>query len=160
MWGPGKGYIAIIEKFHLADSKGLKLVMPSTASVDDLLKRIAHVTGTMTNKDVLAINLSPLPRYQVSCCVATSHGLQGYENPRTLNTLLRDIGVYMGRSGPLHLPGHADIVVSPVDCVGPTAFNRLLARTTFIPMGSSWWLSPWHHLEHPKVAPMRQFAWC
>ena len=87
------------KKFHLADSKGLKLVVPSTASVDNLLKRIARVTGSVTNKDVLAINLSPLPRYQGSCCVATSHGLQGNENPGTLNTLLRDIGVYMGRSG-------------------------------------------------------------
>ena len=28
------------KKFHLADYKGLKLVVPSTACVDDLLKRI------------------------------------------------------------------------------------------------------------------------
>ena len=61
-------------------------MIPSTASVDDLLKRIARVTGAVTNKDVLVINLSPLPRHQGSCCVVTSHGLQGYENPGTLNT--------------------------------------------------------------------------
>ena len=101
-------------------------MIPSTTSVDDLLKRIARVTGAVTNKDVLAINLSPLPRYQGSCCVVTSHGLQGCENPGTLNTLLREIGVYMGRSGLLHRPGHADVVVSPMGCVGPAAFSRLL----------------------------------
>ena len=32
----------------------------------------------------------------------------------------------MGRSGLLHRLGHADVVVSPMDCVGPMAFSRLL----------------------------------
>ena len=85
------------------------------------------------------VNLTPLPRYQNSCCVVTSHGLQGDETPGTLNTLLRDIGVYMGRFGLLHWPpGHGDVVVSPMDCVGPGAFlGPLTCRDNVHPMGSS-----------------------
>ena len=33
----------------------------------------------------------------------------------------------MGRFGPLHRPDHDDVVISPMDCVGPRAFLDLLA---------------------------------
>ena len=97
---------ANVKKFHLVDSEGHKLVVPSAADVDTLISRITLVTGSVTTKDVLVVNLTPLPRYQGSCCVVPAHGLQGDETPGTLNTLLRDIGVYMGRFGPLHRPEH------------------------------------------------------
>ena len=62
---------AKVKKFHLVDTEGLKLVVPSAANVDNLLSKIARVTGSVTSKDVLVVNLSPLPRYQSSCCVVT-----------------------------------------------------------------------------------------
>ena len=68
------------------------------------------------------INLSPLPRYHSLCCVEPTHGLQGNENPGILITLLRDVGVYMGRHGPLNWSDHLDVVISPMDCVGPSVF--------------------------------------
>ena len=119
---------AKVKKFHLADTKGLKLVVPSTASVDNLLKRIARATGSVTNKDVLAINLSPLPRYQGSCCVVTTHGLQGNENSRTLNTLL------------VLCTGLAMLMLwSPRWTVWASELflDLLLAETMFIPLGST-----------------------
>ena len=106
---------ANVKKFHLVDSKGHILVVPSAADVDTLISRITRVTGSLTTKDILVVNLTPLPRYQGSCCVVPAHGLQGNETPGTLNTLLRDIGVYMGRFGPLHRPDHDDVVISPMD---------------------------------------------
>ena len=70
-------------------------MVPSVAKVDNLISMIACVSGSMTSKDELVVNLTPLPRYQGSCCVVTTHGLQGDETPGTLNTLLRDILIYL-----------------------------------------------------------------
>ena len=82
------------------------------------------------------VSLTPLPRYQSICCVEQKHGLQDNENPGTLNTLLRDVGVYMGRYGLLNLPDHVDVVISPMDCVGPSAFlNQLTSKDNVHPTG-------------------------
>ena len=91
-----------VKKFHLIDSEGKKLVITSGDSVDKLIDRIASVTGSVTNKDVPVVSLTPLPRYQSICCVEPKHGLQNNENPGTLKTLLRDVGIYMGRYGLLN----------------------------------------------------------
>ena len=121
-WSTGK---VKSKKFHLADSKGGRLVVPSTAVVDGLLRRIVRVTESITTKGVLVINLSPLPRFQGACCAVTTHGLQAGEDQGTLNSLFRDIGVYMGRMRSLHRPDHSDFVVSPMDCAGPSVFSQL-----------------------------------
>ena len=76
----------------------------------------------MTTKGELLINLTPLPRYQSICCVDPSHGLQGNDSQGTLNTLLRDGGVYMGSHSPLSRPDHLDVAISPLDAVGPPGF--------------------------------------
>ena len=57
---------AKVKRFHLFDIKGLKLVVPRVAKVDNLLSMIARDTGSVTSKDVLVVNLTPLPRYQRS----------------------------------------------------------------------------------------------
>ena len=48
---------ANVKKFHLIDSEGHKLVVPSGDSVDTLIKRIARVTGSVTTKDVLVVKV-------------------------------------------------------------------------------------------------------
>ena len=76
----------------------------------------------MRAKGVLVVNLAPLPRYQGPCCVVQSHGLHGGDSPGTLSTLLRDVCVYMGRTGLLNHPDQLEVVISPMDAVGPSAF--------------------------------------
>ena len=46
-------------------------MVPSAADVDSLISKVARVTGSVTTKDVLVVNLTPLPRYQGSCCVVS-----------------------------------------------------------------------------------------
>ena len=70
MGGAGKG-----RKFHLIDSEGKILGLPSVESIDKLIKRISPMTGSVSTKDVLVINLTPIPRYQSICYVDQSHGL-------------------------------------------------------------------------------------
>ena len=96
--------------------------LPSDESINQLIKRIALITDSMRAKGVLVLNLAPLPRYQGPCCVVQSHGLQGGDSPGTLNTLLRDVGVNMGSSGLLNQPDQLEVVISPLDVVGPSAF--------------------------------------
>ena len=119
MGGVGKG-----RKFYLIDSEGKKLGLPSVESIPKLIERITQNTGSVSAKDVLMINLTPMPRYQSICCVEQSHGLQGDDSPGTLNTLLRDVGVYMGRNSLLNRPDQLDVVVSPMNVVGPFAFHH------------------------------------
>ena len=76
----------------------------------------------MRGSDNLVINLSPLPSYQNVCCADQSHGLQGEDNPGTLNTLFRDVEVFMGRTDLLRWSRIKNVVISPMDVVGPAAF--------------------------------------
>ena len=57
--GVGKGRM-----FHLLDSEGIKLGLRSAGSIDQLIKRISLFTGSVSAKDVLVVNLTPMPRYQ------------------------------------------------------------------------------------------------
>ena len=52
------------KKFHLFDSEGNKLRLPSDESIDQLIQRIALITDSIRAKGVLVVNLAPLPRYQ------------------------------------------------------------------------------------------------
>ena len=112
-------------QFHLCDSKKRKLIVPSDNSVDALINRIVGVTNSMTTKGVLVVNLAPMPRHQQDCCADQSHGLESGGNPGSLNSLLRDIGVYMSRTIRLNRFNHLDLVLSPMDCSGPSVFCRL-----------------------------------
>ena len=107
-------------KFHPFDSEGNKIRLPSDEFIGQLNERIALITDSIRAKGVLVVNLAPLPRYQGPCCVVQSHGLQGGDSPGTFNILLRDVGVYMGRSSLLNQS--AQLVISPMDIVSPSAF--------------------------------------
>ena len=121
-----------------------KAIVPRGSQCCWCWHRIARVTDSVTTKDVLVVNLTPLPRYQGSCCVVSAHGLQGVETPGTLNTLLRDM---------------ASTWVGLVLCTGLTmmtlwypqwtvlapglSLTHSPAGTTSIQMGSSYLLLPW-----------------
>ena len=98
-----------------------KLRLPSDESIDQLIERISLITGSVRAEDVLVVNLAPFPRYQ-GPCEDQSHGLQGGDSPGSLNTLLRDVCIYMGRTGLLNWPNQLELVVSPLDVVGLSAF--------------------------------------
>ena len=78
---------------------------------------IARVTDAMKRSGNLVVNLAPLPRYQNICCGYSTHELLGEDNPGTLNTLLRDVGAFMGRSDLLKQSFQKNVVVSLMDVV-------------------------------------------
>ena len=93
--------------------------VPNPASIDNL-----RVTDAMRVPGNRVVNLAPLSRYQNICCGVTSHRLRGEESPGTLNTLLRDIGVFMGRYDQLNQSTQKNVIVSPMDVAGPGVFLR------------------------------------
>lgn len=108
--------------YHLFDSEGKKLCIPDPASIDSLIEKVAVVTESMVCSNNLVINLSPLPRYQTKCCGDTSHGIQKQESPGSLNSLLRDVGIFMGRTKKLSLSPMRHFTISPMDIYGNKAF--------------------------------------
>ena len=86
------------KKYYLIDLEGRKVCIPNPGSIDILFDKISRVIDCTNGSRNLVINLSPLPRYQNLCCADHSHGLQGGDSPGSLNTMLRNVGVFMGRS--------------------------------------------------------------